>query len=109
MLYNSLGVIACMFESETRVLIILPRHLVDRARALAGRATTSMRLPVSLQIILRALIEEGLRRPMDPDLLGNVSRQAEAVRRIRREARRRPAAVKTSRRARTRSRTGSRS
>jgi hypothetical protein len=80
-----------MFQSEARVLIILPRDLVDRARALAGRAMTSMRLPVSLQIVLRALIEEGLRRPTDPGLLANVSRQAETVRRIRREARRRPA------------------
>jgi hypothetical protein len=80
-----------MFQSETRVLIIAPRDLVDRARVLAGRATTSMRLPVSLQIVLRALIEEGLRRPTDPGLLTNVSRQAETVRRIRREARRRPA------------------
>jgi len=82
-----------MFESETRVLVILPRDLVDRARALAGRATTSMRLPVSLQIVLRALIEEGLRRPTDSRLLANVSRQAETVRRIRREARRRPVAA----------------
>lgn len=98
-----------MFESETRVLIILPRHLVDRARVLAGRATTSMRLPVSLQIILRALIEEGLKRPTAPNLLANVTRQAETVRRIRREARRRPTAATTSPRARTRSRTGSRS
>ena len=97
-----------MFESETRVLIILPRHLVDRARVLAGRATTSMRLPVSLQIILRALIEEGLKRPTDPNLLANVARQAETVRRIRREARRRPTAAQTSPRARPRSRTGSR-
>ena len=78
-----------MFQNETRVLVILPRDLVDRARVLAGRATTSMRLPVSLQIVLRALIEEGLRRPTDPSLLANVSRQAETVRRIRREARRR--------------------
>jgi hypothetical protein len=76
-----------MFESEARVLVILPRDLVDRARVLAGRATTSMRLPVSLQIVLRALIEEGLRRPTDPGLLANVNRQAETVRRIRREAR----------------------
>lgn len=80
-----------MFQSETRVLVILPRDLVDRARVLAGRATTSMRLPVSVQIVLRALIEEGLKRPTDPGLLGNVSRQAETVRRIRREARRRSA------------------
>jgi hypothetical protein len=80
-----------VFESETRVLVVLPRDLVDRARVLAGRATTSMRLPVSMQIVLRALIEEGLRRPTDPDLLANVNRQAETVRRIRREAPRRPA------------------
>ena len=50
-----------MFDSEARVLVILPRDLLDRARALAGRATTSLRLPVSLQIVLRALIEEGLK------------------------------------------------
>ena len=80
-----------MFESETRVLIILPGDLVDRARALAGRATTSLRLPVSSQIVFRALIEEGLRRPTDPALLANVTRQAETVRRIRQEARRQPA------------------
>src|SRR5213594_844544 len=81
---------ARMFESEARVLIILPRDLVDRARGLAGRATVSMKLPVSLQIVLRALIEESLRRPTNPDLLANVSRQAVTVRRIRSEARRRP-------------------
>ena len=86
-----------MFLNETRVLIILPRGLVDRARVLAGRATTSMRLPVSLQIVLRALIEEGLRRPTDPSLLANVSRQAETVRRIRREARQRVGAGATAR------------
>jgi|SRR5262245_52490112 len=79
-----------MFESETRVLIILPRDLVDRARGLAGRATISIKLPVSLQIVFRALIEEGLKRPTNPELLANVGRQAETVRRIRREARRRP-------------------
>ena len=81
-----------MFESETRVLIILPRDLVDRARGLAGRTTISMKLSVSLQIVLRALIEEGLKRPTNPDLLANVSRQAHTVRRIRSEARRRPMA-----------------
>src|SRR4029450_641366 len=78
-----------MFENETRVLIILPRDLVDRARGLAGRATVSMKLPVSLQIVFRALIEEGLKRPTNPALLANVSRQAETVRRIRSETRRR--------------------
>jgi len=80
-----------MFENETRVLMVLPRDLVDRARGLAGRATMSMKLPVSLQIVFRALIEEGLRRPGDQALLANVGRQAETVRRIRSEARRRPA------------------
>jgi len=96
-----------MFPSETRVLVILPLDLVDRARVLAGRATTSMKMPVSLQIVLRALIEEGLRRPTDPGLLANVGRQAETVRRIRREAHRGPNAARAPRgvavRARSRS------
>ena len=81
-----------MFADEARVLIILPQDLVDRARGVAGRATTAMKLPVSLQIVLRALIEEGLKRPGDDALLANVRGQAEAVRRIRSEARRSPAA-----------------
>jgi hypothetical protein len=98
-----------MFPSETRVLIILPRDLVDRARVLAGRATTSLMMPVSLQIILRALIEEGLRRPSDPGLLANVSRQAETVRRIRRDARRRPTATTSPRGPAARSRSRARS
>jgi hypothetical protein len=77
-----------MFDSEARVLVILPRDLFDRARALAGRATMSMRVPVSLQIVLRALIEEGLKQSKDPDLLANMNRQAETIRRIRRGVRR---------------------
>jgi hypothetical protein len=80
-----------MFEDETRVLMVLPRDLVDRARVLAGRTTTFVKLPVSLQIVFRALIEEGLRHPGDQALLANIGRQAETVRRIRSEARRRPA------------------
>jgi len=98
-----------MFENATRVLIILPRDLVDRARSLAGRATMSMMLPVSLQIVLRALIDEGLKRPTNPDLIANVSRQAETVRRIRTEARRRPMAPQRPHRraSRQRSRSGS--
>ena len=98
-----------MFESETRVLIILPRELVDRARELAGRATISVKLPVSLQIVFRALIEEGLKRPTNPDLLANISRQAQTVRRIRSEARRRPTAPQRPHRvaSRPRSRPGS--
>jgi hypothetical protein len=97
-----------MFPTEARVLIVLPRDLVDRARVLAGRATTSMRLSVSLQIILRALIEEGLRRPTEPGLLANVRRQAETVRRIRREARRGPVA-RAARGPAAKSRSGSHS
>jgi hypothetical protein len=89
-----------MFEDETRVLMILPRHLVDRARTLAGRSTTSMRLPVSLQIVFRALIEEGLKRPGDEAIVGNIGRQAETVRRIRSQSRRRPA-PRNARRARS--------
>jgi hypothetical protein len=95
-----------MFPSEARVLIILPRELVDRARALAGRATTSTTMPVSLQIVLRALIEEGLRHPTAPDLLANMTRQAETVRRIRREARRPALAARVTRRPAGRSRSG---
>ena len=95
-----------MFPREARVLVILPRELVDRARVLAGQATTSMRLPVSLQIVLRGLIEEGLRRPTDPRLLTNVRRQAETVRRIRQEARRRPTATRAARRSAARSGSG---
>jgi len=82
-----------MFEDETRVLMILPRQLVDRARTLAGRTTTAMRLSVSLQIVFRALIDEGLKRPGDEALLANIGRQAQTVRRIRSESRRRPAAL----------------
>src|SRR5262245_29640208 len=78
-----------MFENETRILVILPSELVDRARRLAGQATISMKLPVSLQIVVRALLEEGLKRPRDAGLAANVRRQADTVRRIRSEARRR--------------------
>jgi len=78
-----------MFEQKTRVLLVLPQDLLDRARVLAGKATTTLKLPVSLQIVLRALIEEGLKRDGDRALLANVEGQAQAVRRIRRLAPRR--------------------
>ncbi len=77
-----------MFDDESRVLLILSRDVLDRARVLAGKATTTLKLPVSLQIVLRALIEEGLRREGDRRLLANITSQAQAVRRIRRAARR---------------------
>jgi hypothetical protein len=75
-----------MFENETRVLLTLPQDVLDRARVLAGKATSTLKLPVSLQIVLRALIEEGLKRDGDRDLLANVAGQAQAVRRIRSRA-----------------------
>ena len=56
-----------MFENKTRVLLILPQDVHDRARVLAGKAMTTLKLPVSLQIVLRAL-------------LANVEGQAKAVR-----------------------------
>lgn len=72
-----------MFDGRTRVLLVLPQDVFDRARALAGKATTALKLPVSGQIVLRALIEEGLRRGDDPSLLANIQSQAQAIRRIR--------------------------
>jgi hypothetical protein len=76
-----------MFANKTRVLLILPGDLLDRARVMAGKATVALRLPVSLQIVLRALIGEGLKRADDPALLANVEGQAKAVRHIRSTAR----------------------
>ena len=76
-----------MFENETKVLLILPQDVSDRARVLAGKATVTLKVPVSLQIVLRALIEEGLRRDGAPSLLTNVESQAREVRRIRSLAR----------------------
>ena len=72
-----------MFENKTKVLLILPQDALDRARVLAGKATTTLKLPVSLQIVLRALIEEGLARDGNRALLANIADQAHAVRRIR--------------------------
>lgn len=69
--------------NRTRVLLVLSEDVRDRARVLAGKATTALKLPVSLQIVLRALIDEGLKRDGDPALLANVERQARAVRQIR--------------------------
>ena len=77
-----------MLTNKTRVLLVLPQAVLDRARVVAGRATTTFKLPVSLQNVLRALVEKGLRRSNDPALLANVERQAQAVRRIRTVARR---------------------
>jgi hypothetical protein len=75
-------------ETRARVLLILSQDVLDRARVLAGKATTTLKLPVSLQIVLRALIEEGLKRDGHPALLANVEAQARAVRHKRSQARR---------------------
>ncbi|HEX7511817.1 MAG TPA: hypothetical protein VF464_00460 [Candidatus Methylomirabilis sp.] len=72
-----------MIENRTRVLLVLPQDILDRARVLAGKATTTLKLPVSLQIVLRALIAEGLKHSGDRNLLANVEKQAQAVRRMR--------------------------
>jgi hypothetical protein len=72
-----------MFAKKTRVLLILSQVILDRARVCAGRATATLKLPVSLQIVLRALIEEGLKRDNDPVFLANVEGQAKAVRQMR--------------------------
>lgn len=72
-----------MFEHKVKVLLILPQDVADQARVLAGKTTTTLKIPVSLQIVLRALIEEGLKRDGDRGLLANIEGQAQAVRRIR--------------------------
>src|SRR5207253_630168 len=69
-----------MLTNKTKVLLVLTQDLLDRARVLAGKATTALKLPVSLQIVLRALIEVGLKRDNHPTLLANVEGQAKAVR-----------------------------
>ncbi len=76
-----------MFANKTRVLLVLPQDLLDQARVMAGKATTTLKLPVSVQIVLRALIEEGVKRGGDRSLLANIEGQAQAVRRIRSLAR----------------------
>ncbi|PYN64047.1 MAG: hypothetical protein DMD90_13885 [Candidatus Rokuibacteriota bacterium] len=87
-----------MFANKTRVLLILSQEVLDRARVAAGRATTTLKLPVSLQIVLRALIEEGLKRGNDGTLLANIERQVHVVRHIRRVARQRDRATHAKRR-----------
>jgi hypothetical protein len=86
-----------MLADTTRVLLILPRDLLDRARVLAGKTTATFKLPVSLQIVLRALIGEGLKRAGDPAFLANVEGQAKAVRHIRSVAPRRASSMRTAR------------
>jgi hypothetical protein len=72
-----------MFEDKTRVLLVVPQQILDRARVFAGSATTRLKRPVSLQMVLRALIDEGLKRNGDRAVLANVEAQVQAVRQIR--------------------------
>ena len=77
-----------MFKNKTKVLLMLTQDVLDRARVLAGKATATLKLPVSLQIVLRALIEVGLKGEDRPILLANIEEQAKAVRLQRSAARR---------------------
>lgn len=73
-----------MFEDKTKILLVVPQGVVDRARVFAGEATSKLKRPVSLQMVLRALIDEGLKRDGDRRaVLANVEGQVQAVRRIR--------------------------
>jgi hypothetical protein len=77
-----------MFEDRARVLLILPQEVLDRARVFAGESMTKLKGPVSLQMVLRALIDEGLKRERDRALLANVEGQMRAVRELRSRGRR---------------------
>jgi hypothetical protein len=72
-----------MFEDKAKVLLAVPQPVLDRARVFAGTATTRLKRPVSLQMVLRALIDEGLKRDSDRAILANIDGQVQAVRRIR--------------------------
>ncbi len=71
----------------TKVLLNLPQDILDQARVVVGKSTAALKLAVSLQIVLRALIDEGLKRGGDRALLANVEAQAKALRQLRRVAR----------------------
>jgi hypothetical protein len=74
-------------KTMTKVLLNLPQDILDQARVVVGKATAALKLAVSLQIVLRALIDEGLKRGGDRALLANVEAQAKALRQLRRVAR----------------------
>jgi len=73
-----------MFEHEGRVLLILSQDVLDQTRVLAGQATVALKLPVSLQIVLRALLEVGLQQEHHSALLATIEGQAKAVQQRRR-------------------------
>jgi len=68
-----------LLENKTRLLLILSQDALDQARVIAGKSTTALKLPVSLQIVLRALIWVGLKRESHPALFANIESQARAV------------------------------
>lgn len=86
-----------MFEDRARVLLILPQEVLDRARVFAGETMTKLKGPVSLQMVLRALIDEGLKRERGRTLLANVEGQMRAVREVRSRGRRPAAAARSAR------------
>jgi len=88
-----------MFEDRARVLLILPQEVLDRARVFAGETMTKLKGTVSLQMVLRALIDEGLKRERERDraLLANVEGQMRAVREVRSRGRRPAAAPRAAR------------
>lgn len=88
-----------ILENRARVLLILSENVLAQARVLAGKTTVKLKLPVSLQIILRALIEQGLKQENHPALLASIEAHAHAIRRTRRLARAR-AGSETRRRSR---------
>ena len=77
-----------LLENKTRLLLILSQDVLDQARVIAGKATTVLKLPVSLQIVLRALIWVGMKRESHSALVANIESQARAVRQKRSGARR---------------------
>ena len=77
-----------MLENRTRLLLILSQDLLDQARVIAGRATTALKLPVSLQIVLRALIWVRLKRESHSAQFAEIERQARALRQQRNRVRR---------------------
>jgi hypothetical protein len=72
-----------MFEDKTRVLLVVPQAVLDRARVFAGEATSRLKRPVSLQMVLRALIDEGLRSNGNRAVVANIEAQVQAIRQIR--------------------------
>jgi hypothetical protein len=75
-----------MFEDRTKVLLVIPQEVLGEARAFAGEATSKLKRPVSLQMVLRAFIDEGLKRDGDKAVLSNIEAQVQAVREIRSRA-----------------------